>query len=310
MKKTITLMLGVLMPAYLLFGQNLVTNPGFEVDPTTYTVTESGKNVLMRVAALQDATTQTLNPTSSAVDISAGGIWVKKSVSSGYVKIKVIDTDIHTGTYSANLHITNGGTVSNYQNWYGAVNLQEIVGGLSNTKKYVASVWAKKDETAGNVIDKITFFVTDNTLKQNITTQVTLTGGTTWTKYDVSFDIPTFVAGHPTANFSTAFFGIGITTTLDGSNLTNYSGVLLDDYSLMEDTATAISNVYLKGNPIIANNEKISTTLNGKLDIYSVAGSKILSKDMESGENVTLASGLYFMQLTTTEGIYRQKIVL
>ena len=310
MKKTITLMLGIYLSVNLLLAQNLITNPGFENDPTTYTVVESSKNVLMRVAAIQDATTQIANPTSSAVDISAGGIWVKKSVSSGYVKVKVIDTDTHSGTYAANLHITNGGTVSNYQYWYGAINLQEIVGGLSNTKKYVASVWAKKDETAGNVIDKITFFVTDNTLKQNITTQVTLTGGTTWTKYDVSFDIPTFVAGHPTANFSTAFFGIGITTTLDGSNLTNYSGVLLDDYSLMEDTTTALANVYLKGNPIISQSKIISTTLAGKLDVYNVAGSIVLTKYIQSGEDVNLSSGVYFLQLTTKDGIYNQKVVL
>jgi hypothetical protein len=68
--------------------------------------------------------------------------------------------------------------------------------------------------------------------------------------------------------------------------------------------------VYLKGNPFVTNNEKISTTKNGKLDVYNLAGSKILSKNLEAGENVILASGLYFIQLTTIEGIFRQKIVL
>jgi len=309
MKKTITLMLVIYLSVNLLTAQNLVSNPGFENDPTTYTVVESSKNVLRRVGTFQDVTTQTANPTSDAVDISAGGVWVKKSTSSGYVKVKILTTDFHTGSSSANLQIINGGTVANYQYWYGAVNLQKIIGGLSNSKKYVASVWAKKDETAGNVIDKITFFVTDNTYKQNITVTANLTGGTTWTKYDVTFDIQAYVAAHPTADFSTAFFGIGIITTLDGSNMTNYSGVLLDDFSITEDL-TSLNNTFLKGNPFVVTSKGISTNVGGKMDVYSITGAKIISQKIEAGEKVTLPTGFYLMHLTTSEGIYQQKVVM
>jgi len=207
------------------------------------------------------------------------------------------------------LQIINGGTVANYQYWYGAVNLQKIIGGLSNSKKYVASVWAKKDETAGNIIDKITFFVTDNTYKQNITVTANLTGGTTWTKYDVTFDIQAYVAAHPTADFSTAFFGIGIITTLDGSNMTNYSGVLLDDFSITEDL-TSLNNTFLKGNPFVVTSKGISTNVGGKMDVYSITGAKIISQKIEAGEKVTLPTGFYLMHLTTSEGIYQQKVVM
>ena len=79
MKKTITLMLGIYFSVNLLSAQNLVTNPGFENDPTTYTVVESYKNVLRRVANIKDETTQTAIPTSTADDISAGGIVAEES---------------------------------------------------------------------------------------------------------------------------------------------------------------------------------------------------------------------------------------
>ena len=108
MKKTITLMLGIYLSVNLLSAQNLVTNPGFENDPTTYTVVESYKNVLRRVANIKDETTQTAYPTSTADVISAGGIWVKKATTSGYIKSIIIDTDRHAGTYCANLQVQSG----------------------------------------------------------------------------------------------------------------------------------------------------------------------------------------------------------
>lgn len=224
---------------------NLLQNPGFETAPAGYTVS----NELWRVGNFQDNATQTSNPTmSAATDVSAGGIWIKKHANTGYLKSKIITTDKKTGTYSLNMYIpaTTPSSLS-MENWYNLVNLQRITVPLSNSKKYRATVWARADATVGNVCDKITFFLTDNTNKVNLTSIVNLTGGTTWTQYEAIFDVPTFVAANPTSDFSTAFFGIGIQSTLQSGDNTkyNYSGIILDNYTLTELTNTASVNQYL-----------------------------------------------------------------
>lgn len=225
---------------------NLLQNYGFETAPAGYTVS----NELWRISGFQDNTTQTTNPTMSATDVSAGGIWIKRHTNTGYLKSKIISTDKRSGTYSLNVYIPATTPSSlNMQFWYNLVNLQRITTPLLNTKKYKATVWARVDATVGNVCDKITFFMTDNTNKTNISSVVTLTGGTTWTQYEAIFDIPSFVAANPTANFSTAFFGVGIQSTLQSGNplLFDYSGVILDDYTLTEMTNTANTKQYLNG---------------------------------------------------------------
>jgi hypothetical protein len=128
MKKTITLMLGIVLLTTIATAQNLVTNSGFEdVDPATYTVLESGKKELMRVATFQDGITLTVNPTlASAVDVSSGGIWLKKHPTSGYFKARVIDTDSHTGANCVNMYIPVGSTQTGMGNWYNLVNTQKI----------------------------------------------------------------------------------------------------------------------------------------------------------------------------------------
>ena len=94
-------------------AQNLVTNPGFEADVATFTVVEgttTTANVLMRVAVLQGATTQTAIPTvASAVTIPAS-MWVKKAANSGYIKEVVTTAAYNSGASSLNLKITTGTT--------------------------------------------------------------------------------------------------------------------------------------------------------------------------------------------------------
>jgi len=223
---------------------NLLQNPGFETAPTNYTVS----NELWRVTLFQDNMTQIANPTMTTTDVSAGGVWIKRHTNTSYLKSKIITTDKKSGTYSLNMYIPATTPSSlNMQLWYNLVNLQRINTPLLNTKKYKATVWARADATVGNVCDKITFFMTDNTNKVNLTSIVNLTGGTTWTQYEAIFDIPTFVATNPTSDFTTAFFGIGIQSTLQSGDPTlfNYSGVILDDYTLTEMTNTATAKQYL-----------------------------------------------------------------
>ena len=256
---------------------NLLQNPGFETAPASYTVS----NELWRVGTIQDNTTQTSNPTMSATDVSAGGIWIKRHANTGYLKSKIISTDKKSGTYSLNMFIPATAPSSlNMQLWYNLVNLQRLTTTLSNSKKYKATVWARADATAGNVCDKITFFLTDNTNKVNLTSVVNLTGGTTWTQYEVIFDVPTFVAANPTSDFSTAFFGIGIQSTIQSGdpNLFNYSGVIIDDYTLTELTNTANMSQYLNS----ARNWYISSPMNNA----SAPTGYTYYKYHEAGDNV------------------------
>jgi len=95
-------------------GQNLLSNPGFETDPTTYTVS----NELWRVASFFDATTQTANPSmTSAADISAGGVWIKKHPNSTVFKATVTASNAHAGTNCLNMYIGAGSSQTGMGTW-------------------------------------------------------------------------------------------------------------------------------------------------------------------------------------------------
>lgn len=82
MRQTTTILLFSIFS--MLNGQNIVHNSGFEDDLNIFTVIEGSTNVLMRVANIQDATTQTASPTATAIPVAAG-LWVKKSPNSGFI---------------------------------------------------------------------------------------------------------------------------------------------------------------------------------------------------------------------------------
>lgn len=302
MKKLITSVLSMVLLSSLSYAQNLVTNPGYEADASTFTVVESTTNVLMRVAALTDVTTQTTNPTATATAIPAG-MWVKKAANSGYVKGVITTSEYHSGASCMNLKITPNSTQTGLTSWYNCVNLQKLTTGLTHTKKYIASVWAKVDATAGNQCAQMVLFVTDNTLKLNYTKTITLTGGTTWTQYQTTFDMPTWMSTNPTADFSTAFFGLGITTTYDANSKTLYSGILLDDFSLTEDTSTGIKSSIQTTNIKVVNGNVLINGLetNQPINIFDIAGKKVFSAN--AGTNVIsvpLRKGIYIVNINNS----------
>ena len=216
----------------------VVTNAGFEDAASGYTVSESSLNVLRRVAGIADGTTQIASPTSSAISVTPG-MWLKKAPSTNYISGVISNYDPHSGTNCLNLKIKNGTPNTGYDTWTNAIALQKL--SFTNTQKYTVSFWAKIDPTASNVASVVTAFIRDNVTGTNLSCAIPLTGGTTWTQYSATFDIPTFKAANVTADFTTAFAGIGLTTTYDASTIkTNYSGVLLDDFSV---TTTAASTV-------------------------------------------------------------------
>ncbi|MEI8272385.1 MAG: carbohydrate binding domain-containing protein [Paludibacter sp.] len=215
-----------------------IINAGFEDAASGYTVSESSLNVLRRVAGIADGTTQIASPTSSAISVTPG-MWLKKAPSTNYISGVISNYDPHSGTNCLNLKIKKGTPITGNDTWTNAIAIQKL--SLTNTQKYTVSFWAKRDSTSANVASVVTAFIRDNVTGTNLSCAIPLTGGTTWTQYSATFDIPTFKAANVTADFTTAFAGIGLTTTYDASTIkTNYSGVLLDDFSV---TTTAASTV-------------------------------------------------------------------
>jgi len=309
MKKITLVMLLVTSFSAFSFAQNLVTNPGFEADAATFTVVESTTNVLARVAGLTDVTTQTANPTTTATAIPAG-MWVKKAANSGYVKGVVTTSAFNTGASSLNLKITPNSSQTGLNSWYNCVALQKITTSLNNNKKYKASVWARLDDTTPNASVNIFLFLTDNTAKVNITKTIALTGGTTWTKYEATFDLPTHITANTTANFATAFFGAGMTTTYDGASKTNYSGLLIDDFTLEEDVTTATNETSVTQKTFTLTTNGLFASKAGELTIYSLSGAKMSQQLINAGETMHLPKGMHIAQLKSTDGIYTQKVNL
>lgn len=312
MKRISTLMLCIIAFNAFTFAVNLVTNPGFEDDRTVNTIFTGGQYQLLRTTQFWDDATQVNYPTApSAVDISTGGIWVKRAPATGYIRSHIIDSDAHSGAQCVQVYIPSGAS-STYNYWYHINATQRLTTPLLNTKIYKASVWAKADATEGNACADIVIALTDGVLHKSYSLIVPLTGGTTWTKYEVTFDLPSHIAksGNETADFSVAIFSVGTRTTLNESNTTNYSGVLLDDFSIEVDTSTFISNVPLDRNVLLASNQQIRTKLDGKLEVFNLSGSKLISKDIKTGDSVSLPSGLYLIKLTATEGVFQQKVIL
>jgi len=219
-------------------AQNLVGNPGFEDDAATFTVIESEFNVLRRVAQIWHTETHHQNPTSDVEDVTAG-MWVKKAPNTGFIKLRLSTAEKQSGTTGLHMFINRGwNSTANMTWWANCVAMQKLPNALDNSKTYVISVWAKKDPTANNQCNKLTLFLTDNTDKKtNFRRTVDLVGdGTVWTKYEAVFNLAAHTAANPTADFSVAFAGVGIATTMsDGdSGITDYSGLYIDNFSVTE----------------------------------------------------------------------------
>ena len=216
-------------------SQEKSSNGGFEAALGTYTVVESSANVLYRVANTFDASTTTGAPTATSIPVTTG-LWVKKSPSVSAVKATVITTDKHSGINCLNLKIPSGVTTTGFNTWPKLLVQQKT--SLQNTIKYTVSFWAKVDATTPNVAgnaNMVGVFIADNVIKSGslpLSGTVTLT--TSWAQYSVTLDIPAYVTANPTADFSTAYVGIGLQTTYDAqaTPATYYSGILFDDFSV------------------------------------------------------------------------------
>lgn len=212
-------------------SQEKSSNGGFEAALGTYTVAETTTNVLMRVGTTWDATTAIAAPTATATSVTSG-LWIKKAPNAAAIKGVVVTTDKHSGTNCLNFKIGSGGTSPTSLATNKTALIQQKTS-LLNTLKYTVTFWAKLDGTANNQAARtgaVTVFLMDN-VKKTLLTDSAFTITTSWAQYSTTFDIPAHVASNPTADFTTAYVGIGLSTTYT-TGVINYSGIFFDDFSL------------------------------------------------------------------------------
>lgn len=286
--KKITFIFSILLASCHLFAQNLVTNGDFEANASTYTVVESSVNVLKRVTDFYDGTTQTTNPTLTASDAVATGQWVKRALNDAVAEGVIVTTTgaAHAGTSCLNLKVATSNNAA-YTNSLALLAVQKV-SGLSNSKRYLVTFWAKQDGTASNNCGGVNIVLGDNVVKSTtnpLMLGVILTGSTTWTQYTAVLDLPKYIISNPTADFSTAEFGFAITTKVT----TAYSGVLIDDVEMTELTTPTIA--YVK--PTATGTGDGSSWENASADIQAAINS------ITYGE-VRVAAGTYTPTATIT----------
>ena len=201
--------------------------------------TNTASNSLVRVSNFFDLTPQSANPAPGLITTITANMWTKKAINTAYVDGLISTNAKYSGNNGLNFIITPGTSTIGFLNWSNNFIFQKL--SLTNTNKYTVSFWAKVDPTASNVASSVTALITDNTKRTYLSCAIPLTGGTTWTQYSATFDIPAFKAANATADFTTAFVGVGLTSTYNASTFkTNYSGVYLDDFSVTPTTASTV----------------------------------------------------------------------
>lgn len=311
MKKTVLMILCVSFIATLQ-AQNLAGNPGFENDVTTFTVNENDFNVLRRVNGNWDATTQTAAPASDAISVTAG-MWVFKSPNTTLTRGVITSDDKYSGLSALHMFIKAGTTTTNYASWWNSVAQQKYIASLSATKKYKASVWVRKDDTPDNNATAFYFFMGDKTSNKWMSKKIDLTGGTTWTRYEWVFDIPAHMAlpanATSTFNWTEAWGGVTLVTTMADGRST-YAGIMVDDYSIEEYIETALPSVNTEVKPITLSNRMLTSSIGGKLQLFSLSGALISSANISAHEAMPVHSGLYVARLVTIDETYTQKLIV
>ncbi len=309
--KKITLLLTVVLLTTNGFATNLLQNYDFEVTPSTFTVEEGGFNVLMRVAAHQDAKTQIAAPVVSTAQDVVDGMWVKKSPNSNYIK-GVVRTDLtHPKGKSEpnsvlNLRHNQNSATTGLTNWYQNVLQQRIAGGVDLSQQYYVSFDAKVDDetspTLTNIASQVVVVIRDLTKNLQTTQTVQLTSGTTWSNYTATFNLPAWVTGGGNgAEGINVIFGIGLATDYDENAKTKYSSVLIDNIHLSIDPK---SNVDLNAskNFIYSVQEGKLNLMNLQVDtnvqLYNLTGSLVNQiRATNSDLSIQLESGFYIVKI-------------
>jgi hypothetical protein len=259
MTKSTTLFFCLLAISSLLTAQtNLIQNPGFEAAVSTFTVPVGtpAVNHLMKIANYTSLITETTQPTATSVTVT-DGLWVKKqSISSSSTQAYLSAGGANASANFLFLKVA-GGSGTTGIDWTKFAVQQRL--SLSNSTVYTFNFWAK----VGTAVTAAYAYIADksgDTGGASFYKIVSLTGGTTWTKYSVTFDIPAIRALNSSLDYSTAYVGIGMNATYTTATppLTANTWLYIDElelYAVAESivptiTSTTPANVYIKTNPI------------------------------------------------------------
>ena len=275
MKKSITILFFSLVSLHFTCAQtNIIHNPGFEAIAATFTVPVGtpAVNHLMKVASNAATVTEISQPTATSVSVT-DGLWVKRqTVSSSSLLAYLASGGANGSSTYLFLKIAGGNPTAGFD-WTKMGAQQRVP--LSNSTVYTFSFWAK----VGNAVTAAYAYLADktgDTGSATFTKAIPLTGGTTWTKYTVTFDIPAERATKPTLDFTTAYIGVGINAlyTTATPPLTQNNWLYVDDFELLAKseslvpiiTSTTPANVYIKTNPI-----PVTITFNADVTGFTVA---------------------------------------
>lgn len=237
---------------------NLIANPGFEAAPATFTVPVGTPtlNNLMKVANYNATNTETTQPIATSISV-ADGLWVKKQSVSSSIISAYLAAGGANGSATYLFMKVGGGSGTTGIDWTKFSVQQRL--SLSNSSIYSFSFWAK----VGAGISTAYAYIADksgNTGGASFYKVISLTGGSTWTKYTMTFDIPAIRALNTTLDYTTAYIGVGMTPSYTAATppLTANSWLYVDDFELYTTaesvvptiTSTSQAGVYIKTNPI------------------------------------------------------------
>jgi hypothetical protein len=276
MTKAYTLLFFLIISVvYSIAQTNLIQNPGFEDSPATFTVPVGtpAVNHLMKVTSNAATVTDITQPTAANSITVTDGLWVKRqTVTSSSLQAYLAAGGANGSTTYLFLKIAGGNPTTGFD-WTKLGAQQRVK--LSNSTVYTFSFWAK----VGNAVTNAYAYLADkngDTGSASFTKSIPLTGGTAWTKYTVSFDVPAERMVKSTLDFSTAYIGVGINALYTTANppLTQNNWLYVDDFELYATaeslvptiTSSTPENVFIKTNPI-----PVTITFNADVTDFTIS---------------------------------------
>jgi len=222
---------------------NLISNSGFENTVSTFTVPVGTPvvNHLMKVSGNAATVTDISQPTAISIPVT-DGLWVKRqTVASSSLQAYLASGGANGSATYLFLKIAGNNNTPGFD--WTKLSAQQRVR-LSNSTVYTFSFWAK----TGNAVNTVYAYLADkngDTGSATFTKAIPLTGGTSWTKYSVSFDVPSERTHKPSLDYSTAYIGVGMNAlyTSDTPPLTQNNWLYVDDFGLYATTESLVPTI-------------------------------------------------------------------
>lgn len=309
MKKYLTISLFYFCLSNLFAQTNLITNPGFDTNTSSFLVNDAGtaiNNQLQRVNSIVDATTATTLPAATSVSVT-DGLWLKKmSFSASNMYCQLSNSSGGSGNNVAGANSTTncmflkigGGNGTVGIDWTKFATQQRLA--LDNTKKYTFTFYAKASGDVGTLT--CVAYIADKTGNyvgniSGVPFYKTFTPTSSFVKYTATFDLAAAKVANSNLDFSTAYVGIGWNPTYDATNKTKNSYLYIDELSLSESSTPVISSstssvtnlnpfpvTITFNNPVTGFTSSDLVITNGTVDAFSGSGATYTANIIPTGE--------------------------